>query len=931
MRKHRFLLPIALLGSVGLVLAGCGGGGGGGRAPDDPREPEIPIVPADDHGDTRADATTLALGSSVAGRIETGEDQDFFEIEITEPGTLTVYTTGSLDTVGELQRSDGNRLADDDDGGAQTNFRIERSVGAGTYYVMVGSVGTATGSYAVLARFTPTPPTDDHGNSRSNATALAIGGSVPGEIEEGSDEDFFRVVVTEPGTLTVYTTGGLDTFGELLAANGTSLDADDDRGAQRNFRIERDVAPGTYYVKVSSFRTATGSYVVLAQLAPADTGDDHGDTRSGATALPLGGSVSGEIEVGGDEDFFRVDVAESGTLTLYTTGSLDTLGELLAGDGSSLGSDDDSGTQRNFRIEHHVVPGTYFVRVGSYSQEVGAYTAHAELEVDHADTPANATPISLGQSFSGRIDSATDVDYFRLPIVTPGRLTVRTSGNANPDIAVFDADGIEIPGIPGSWTGDITQATLDKGEEVRVRFSGGNPGQGYSGSTVFSASQQPVNQPPAIENPFETIRLELTVGAEEPTIPGLPAGETLQCTGSAGDCRVVTEPSLEKAVVFQGGLAFFFRDPEGEGLRFRVRCALGDATCGVAEDDGKLQILPNEAKTRGVLVPQIKIWPEIGTVTLDFDITAIDPHGLQAQQTLTIEIVVIDDSWTFSTLPSLVVEQGASIPEQVDNAINLLEYVVPTNPDITYDVSLSGGGTVAGLAWEFSSISADGALTYLSFGATDQAPPGIHEFLITATHPEGTTRQETLSVEVVAGDGGGNGDRPEDPGAGIVPAEIAACLGTLGTTLELAYGAPVGSTALCELSCGLNPDPARCSCCRTVNSYIEANPRRRVFIDSFSATCNWNPTDPQAVSQYIVSGETFSVPGGSFASKTPDACRAAVDGIGDSCRSVLEAQVSSDADRFGLGFADCRDNQLNRWTSDCEAHFDAEKAKCAWP
>ena len=929
--RRGFLLPLALLGSAGLVLAGCGGGGGDGRVPDDPRGPEIPIVPADDHGDTRADATALALGSSVAGSIETGDDEDFFEVEITETGTLTVYTTGSLDTVGELQRSDGSRLAGDDDSGGQANFRIERGVGAGTHYIRVESAGTATGNYVVLARFTPAPAGDDHGNSRSNATSLAIGGSVAGEIEVGSDEDFFRVVVAERGTLTVHTTGGLDTTGELQAGDGSSLEVDDDSGAQRNFRIEHDVAPGTYYVKVGSFRTATGSYVVLAQFTPAPAGDDHGDTRSSATVLRPGGSVTGEIEEGDDEDLFRVDVAQSGTLTLYTTGSLDTLGELLAGDGSFLAADDDSGTRGNFRIVHHAVPGTYYIKVGSYSRRTGAYTVHAELEGDHADTPGNATPIVLGQSFSGRIDSATDVDYFRLPIDTPGRLTIETSGSANPDIAVFDADGVEIPGIPGSWIGDITRAVLDKGREIVVRLSGGNPGQNYSGRTSFSASQQPVNQPPVIENQFATIRLELTVGTEEPTIPGLPAGETLQCGASDGNCRVVTEPSLEKAVVFQHALAFFFSDPEGETLRFRVRCALGDATCGVAEDDGELQILPNLAKTRGVLLPEFRIRPEIGTVTLRFDITAIDPHDQQVEQTLTIEVVVIDDSWEFRDLDPLAIERGTAISDQVDNAIDLLEYVTPRNPEVTFDVSLSGGGTVAGLAWELSSVSADGALSYLSFGATEQTPLGIHEILITATHPDGTTRQQTLSVEVVEADEGENGDLPIEIGGGIVPDEIAACIGTLGTTLQLAYGSPIGSTALCELSCGfLEDDPEQCRCCRTVNSYIEANPGKNVFIDSFGVTCDWDPTNPLAESGYLVNGATFSVPAGTHESRTPDECRAAADGIGNTCRSTLDAQITSEVNQFGQAIAVCR-NYLNGWVSDCEAHFDAEQAKCTWP
>ena len=107
---------------------------------------------------------------------------------------------------------------------------------------------------------------------------------------------------------------------------------------------------------------------------------------------------------------------------------------------------------------------------------------------DHPDTPADATPITLDTPFTGRIDSPTDVDYFRLPIDKPGKLIIRTTGGANPDIAVFDADGVEIPGTPGSWVVSITPAILSIRLFVYIRFSSGNPGQDYSGNVTFESN-----------------------------------------------------------------------------------------------------------------------------------------------------------------------------------------------------------------------------------------------------------------------------------------------------------------------------------------------------------------------------------------------------------------------------------------------------------
>ena len=558
----------------------------------------------DDHGNTRSNATALALGDSVPGKIEEGGDEDFFRVEVTEPGSLTVYTSGDLDTAGELQRGDGTYLAGDDDSGELHNFRIEHDVVVGTYFVRVGSYGVATGSYVVQALFTAGLITDDHGDTRSTATALALGDPVSGEIQESGDEDFFRVDVPGSGTLTVYTTGHLDTVGELQRGDGTYLTHDDDSGGQGNFRIEQDVGPGTYYVKVGGFGTAAGSYVVLARFTPAQPADDHGDIPSEATTLTLGGAVSGEIEVKDDEDFFRVEVPESGVLTVYTTGSLDTVGELFGGDGSSLVTNDEDGTQRNFSIEYDAIPGTYYVKVSSNLKQVGSYTINAEIEIEHSDTPANATPIDVGQGFSGRMDSATDVDYFRLLIDAPGRLTVGTTGDANPNIAVFDADGIEIPGIPGSWTGDITQDHLKKGRHVVIELSGGNAGKKYSGRVLFERRDEPRNQYPVVGQDFERVALTLTVKKLKPGQGQSRETVLKDCnatvggtSGLIGRCEVISQRGT-KVARWQNALAPYFHDPdtvpggiqENQQLGYEVRCAALGLYCSGAVENGTLAV-----------------------------------------------------------------------------------------------------------------------------------------------------------------------------------------------------------------------------------------------------------------------------------------------------------------------------------------------------
>ena len=105
----------------------------------------------DDHGDTFASATLIAIPSTTEGELDAG-DKDYFRVEVAAAGTLRIETTGSTDTYGTLFDSDEASLETDDDDGPGLNFMIERSVAAGSYYVEVRGFGSSTtGAYELNA------------------------------------------------------------------------------------------------------------------------------------------------------------------------------------------------------------------------------------------------------------------------------------------------------------------------------------------------------------------------------------------------------------------------------------------------------------------------------------------------------------------------------------------------------------------------------------------------------------------------------------------------------------------------------------------------------------------------------------------------------------------------------------------------------------
>lgn len=115
------------------------------------------------------------------------------------------------------------------------------------------------------------PPPDDHGDDCDSATPLALGASADGEIESAGDRDFFRVEVTEAGTLSAFTTGSTDTVGTLLDQSCAPLIVDQDSGLDSNFSISAALSPGTYHVAVGHAQeNGTGPYTLAVEFEALD-------------------------------------------------------------------------------------------------------------------------------------------------------------------------------------------------------------------------------------------------------------------------------------------------------------------------------------------------------------------------------------------------------------------------------------------------------------------------------------------------------------------------------------------------------------------------------------------------------------------------------------------------------------------------------------
>ena len=165
----------------------------------------------------------------------------------------------------------------------------------------------------------------DHSNTRVDATALLLGGSLTAKIDPGNDVDYFSIPIEVRGQLTLWmtTTGAPDTIGTLQNSEGATLatTADENGDDTLNFRIQQVVEPGTYYIKVESDTQKTGDYTLYAAFMPAT--DVNGDgvvdvldlmivaENFGRVDTPLTGDVNGDGEVNREDIIAVLDALEA--------------------------------------------------------------------------------------------------------------------------------------------------------------------------------------------------------------------------------------------------------------------------------------------------------------------------------------------------------------------------------------------------------------------------------------------------------------------------------------------------------------------------------------------------------------------------------------------------------------------------------------------
>ena len=406
---------------------------------------DVPNV--DDHSATRQTTGAVDVDGLVTGEIETGNDRDWFAVELDAGTTYQIDLKGSRTGHGTLDdpylrgvyNSNGNLITDtqDDDGGRGYNSRLTFTPTAdGTHYVAAGARGSdETGTYTLSVM----DLTDDYSATTGTTGEVDMDGSVTGEIDYRGDRDWFEMNLTAGTTYQIDLEGSPTGEGTLrdpylrgvYDANGNRIagTTDDDSGVDLNSEVEFTAQySGNHYVAAGGHLGKTGTYK-LTVLEGAVNVPYGFAAEVGASDVDVGGSATGEINYRNDRDWFAVELdanslyridlkgLRTGDGTLndpYLRGIHDPNGVYIHGT-----TDDDDGMGRNSRVTLRAAEaGTYYVAAGAYGGGRGTYTLSVvELAGGRDDFTASSQTtgaVEVGGSATGEIERSFDLDWFRV-------------------------------------------------------------------------------------------------------------------------------------------------------------------------------------------------------------------------------------------------------------------------------------------------------------------------------------------------------------------------------------------------------------------------------------------------------------------------------------------------------------------------------------
>jgi len=441
-----------------------GGGGGNGSIGGGGGNDSIGGGGGNSYLDKLVGAIDINAGQTVSGKLERADEPDFFAVNLSAGNIYEIALTGDTldDPYLRVFNPDGSLLGEDDDGNdglnSVLNLNIQRT---GRYYVSAdSSLGSETGTYSLeISAGTAAPA----GGVRSFSVA-SNDKVVAGEIAFGGELNRHTIELNT-GRLYTFSLRGADSgVGTLpdpyleLFQNDSLIVFSDDGGVGLDSRINFiPSTSGSYTLVASGYSlTESGSYTLQIGSQVYSGPPEIPGNKSTQASLAVAGSVSGNVDYQGDEDWFRVDLQAGNQYSFSLSGLPDSLLKLFDSSGDFVAFDDDGGGGTDSLLRFAPTSnGTFYIAASVYGNlDTGSYSLGMSSQVATSETVSSvrdAGVLGLGTTVNGVLASETGYDVYTIALSPVRyRITVLPGAGQDPleDPVIFvDEDRFFLDGL----------------------------------------------------------------------------------------------------------------------------------------------------------------------------------------------------------------------------------------------------------------------------------------------------------------------------------------------------------------------------------------------------------------------------------------------------------------------------------------------------
>lgn len=381
-----------------------------------------------EYNDNKLNADPISVNKKYTGNLYYGLDEDYYKVNVPSDGTIEIvfeheYITTeknywNIELYDEYFEYGDKPIAESSSSGPETTVSLMKmGLPAGIYYVKVDYSWYDESNYTVEVRHTPSTVWEtEYNDTKSTADIINLDTEYYGNLYKWySDIDYYKFTTTGNGTVTVDFKHD-KILGEEEYADVVLLDSEDNELIY--ISSEEDVLsvqmitiglePGTYYLVIIPQSQNLANYSFVVDFEASDKWEtENNNMKVVASKITTNKKYYGNITIGDDEDYYRLDLTSEQSVTVNFKHPLITKEEdaweiaLLNAEGDIIeyGYVSTDKTSTNLKTRK-LIPGTYYI----YVAPCNVHDWYSETYTINALVPATAAPKTVTTKLYGYDD-----------------------------------------------------------------------------------------------------------------------------------------------------------------------------------------------------------------------------------------------------------------------------------------------------------------------------------------------------------------------------------------------------------------------------------------------------------------------------------------------------------------------------------------------